>query len=210
MKVMGKSSLSSFVMALINIGWYGTMILLALSVCLLAIAPWVDPPRVEVGLAAPAAFAIEPRTHPVTASPSGVENVHLEDGRGSLRFSPRSRVVVAGIAAVIIAALALTMWMLGELRAVFRTLRAGQPFVAANAVRIRRIAYAVLIGELARALLEYIGMRYAMTNFALEGVRFEARPDINVVAVICGLIILVIAEVFREGTRLDEEQSLTI
>ena len=49
-----------------------------------------------------------------------------------------------------------------------------------------------------------------MTNFAAEGLRFEARPDFNVVAVICGLIILVIAEVFREGTRLDEEQSLTI
>ena len=179
MKVMGKSSLSAFVMALINIGWYGTMILLALSVCLLAIAPWVDPPRVEVGLAAPAAFAIEPRTHPVTASPSGVENVHLEDGRGSLRFSPRSRVVVAGIAAVIIAALALTMWMLGELRAVFRTLRAGQPFVAANAVRIRRIAYAVLIGELCADTTRI--HRHALRNDQLRprrrSLRGPARPQ---------------------------------
>ena len=41
-------------------------------------------------------------------------------------------------------------------------------------------------------------------------VRFEARPDVNIVAIICGLIILAIAEVFRERMRLDEEQSLTI
>jgi hypothetical protein len=93
---------------------------------------------------------------------------------------------------------------------VFRTLRDGQPFVAANATRLRRIAYAVIAGEVARAVLAYAGMRYAMTHFSVQGVRFEARPDLNVVAIICGLIILVIAEVFREGTRLDEEQALTV
>jgi len=40
--------------------------------------------------------------------------------------------------------------------------------------------------------------------------RFEAPPDLNIFAIVNGLIILVIAEVFRAGTRLDEEQSLTI
>jgi hypothetical protein len=62
----------------------------------------------------------------------------------------------------------------------------------------------------ARSLFAYVGMRYAMTHFAVQGVQLEARLAVNWVALICGLIILVIAEVFREGTRLDEEQSLTI
>jgi hypothetical protein len=210
MRVMGKGSLSSFVTALINVGWYGAMLLLALSMCLLVVAPWVDPPRVEVGLAVPAAFRMETDMHGVTASPLGMEHVHFENARASLRFSPRSSVIVAGSAAVLIAVLALVMWVLGQLRAVFRTLHDGQPFVAANATRIRRIAYAVIIGELARAVLAYLGMRYAMMHFSFQGVRFEARPDLNVVVIMCGLIILVIAEVFREGTRLDEEQSLTV
>jgi hypothetical protein len=210
MKVMGKRSLSSFVAALINIGWYGAIVLLALSICLLAVAPWVDPPRVEVGLAVPAAFRIEPETHHVSASPFGFENVHIEKARGSLRFSPRSSAVVAGTAVVFIAVLALIMWVLGQLRAVFGTLRSGQPFVAANATRIRRIAYAVIVGELSRALVAYVGMHYAMTHFSLQGVRFEARPDVDIIAIMCGLIVLVVAEVFREGTRLDEEQSLTV
>ena len=43
-----------------------------------------------------------------------------------------------------------------------------------------------------------------------EGLRFDARPDFSIMAVFYGLIILVIAEVFRAGTRLDEEQSLTV
>ena len=51
---------------------------------------------------------------------------------------------------------------------------------------------------------------YAMTHFSAEGLRFDARPDLNGFAIINGLIILVIAEVFRAGTRLDEEQSLTV
>jgi hypothetical protein len=89
--------------------------------------------------------------------------------------------------------LALIVWVLGQLRAVFRTLGDGQPFVAANATRIRWIAYAVILGELARS-----------------GLRFDVRPDFNVLAIIAGLIIFVIAEVFRAGTRLDEDQSLTV
>ena len=102
------------------------------------------------------------------------------------------------------------LWVLGQLRAVFRTLRDGQPFVPANATRIRWIAFAVIVGELARSAIVFFENYYAMTHFSADGLRFDARPDLNVFAIINGLIILVIAEVFRAGTRLDEEQSLTV
>ena len=210
MKVMGKGSLSSFIAALIDIGWYGALVLLMLAMCLLLIAPWVNPPRVHVGFAAPAAFSLEPDTHHVTASPSRVEQVRLEGARASLMFSPRSSAMVAGGAVFLIAALGLVLWVLGQLRAVFRTLRDGRPFVADNATRLRRIGYAVILSEVVRAALTYFGMRYAMTHFSIQGLRLEARPTVNIVAIVCGLIILVIAEVFREGARLDEEQSLTV
>jgi hypothetical protein len=210
MKAMGKGSLASALIALVNVAFYTTLVLLTLSMCLLAIAPWVDPPRIEVGLAVPTAFKIAPQAHPVTASPPGVENVHLEKARGELRFSPRSKVFVAGSALLLIAVLSLILWVIVQLRAVFRALRAAQPFVPGNAIRIRRIAYAVIVGEVARALLVYAGMRYATAHFSIQGLRFEARPDLNIIAIICGLMILAIAEIFREGTRLEEEQSLTI
>jgi hypothetical protein len=209
MKTIGRRSVASFVAALINIGWYGAMVLLVLSICLLALAPWVDPPRIEVSLELPVAFRVEAQPRHLTASPSGVEHVHLEKARGSLVFSPQSR-LVAEAAVLLIVVLALVMWVLGQLRAVFRTLRAGKPFVAVNATRIRRIAYAVILGELLRAVLAYLGMRYATTHFSIQGLQFETRPDLNILAIVGGLIILVIAEVFREGTRLDEEQSLTV
>jgi len=210
MKVMGKGSLASFLATLINMAWFLTAILLALSVCLLAVAPWVDPPAVEVGFALPTSFRLEPDTHAITSSPPDVTHVHLDKANGILRFSPRSRVVVAEGAVFLMAWLALALWVLGQLRALFCTLRAGRPFVSANATRIRRIAYAVIGAEIAGSVLSYASTRYVASHFVLEGVHLDTSLDVNVVAIVYGLIILVIAEVFREGTRLDEDQSLTI
>jgi hypothetical protein len=210
MKIMGKRSLFSLVSAVVEIGWYGAIVLLVLSAGLLLVAPWVDPPRIEVDFAVPAAFRIEPAAHPLTALPARVENVHLDAARGSLHFSPRSSGVVAWGAIFLIAVFGVAIWVLGQFRAVFRTLRDGHPFVADNATRIRRIGYAVILAAIGQATLDYIGMHYTMTHFSVQGLRFEALPTLNIVGIMCGLIILVIAEVFREGTRLDEEQSLTV
>jgi len=72
------------------------------------------------------------------------------------------------------------------------------------------IAIAVIAGEVARSAVVFFENSYAMTHVAGAGLRFDATPDFNGFAVIHGLIILVISEVFRAGTRLDEEQSLTV
>ena len=58
--------------------------------------------------------------------------------------------------------------------------------------------------------MTYGANAYARSHFVADGLRFDAWPRLDMYAVICGLIILVIAEVFRAGTRLDEDQSLTI
>jgi hypothetical protein len=47
-------------------------------------------------------------------------------------------------------------------------------------------------------------------TFSADGLRFTARADVNLFAIVNGLIILVLAEVFREGTRLHDDQSLTV
>jgi hypothetical protein len=43
-----------------------------------------------------------------------------------------------------------------------------------------------------------------------SGLRFAPAVDLNPSTIVAGLVILVIAEVFREGVRLQEDQSLTI
>jgi hypothetical protein len=173
----------------------------------------IEKPSVELPglkMTIPVSFSVDARTHRVTAPSLGIENAQIQDVRGSLRFPTRRGAFFFGNAILLIVWLALALYVLGQLRAVFRTLRDGQPFVPANTTRIRWIALVVIVSELARSAIVFFENYYVMTHFAADGLRFDARPDLNGFAIIHGLIILVIAEVFRAGTRLDEEQSLTI
>jgi hypothetical protein len=220
MKAIGKGSLASFLAILLNVGWYGVACVLAVALVVgvlgLDIAVQMGPegsPSLEgpgVKMAIPVSFTVDTDTHRITAPSLGIGEAQIQSARGTLGFRPRKGTFRVANLAIVIAMLALAMWVLGQLRAVFRTLRDGQPFVPANTTRIRRIAWAVIIGEIARSAVVFFENYYVMTHFQADGLRFSAHSEFNVFAIINGLIILVIAEVFRAGTRLDEEQSLTV
>lgn len=224
---------STFLAFVVSVGWYFVAVGLAVTICLVAISPFVALPNMR--LTVPVSFSVDPgilrvNSSSTTADEGGGQNIRLgsegfafEVGRerdskrepqirvrGSLRFPTQSRRLFVSAAVLLVAMLSILFWVLGQLRAVFRTLRDGHPFVTDNATRIRRIAFAVILGEAARSAMVFITNYYASTHFAAEGLRFDARPDFNIMAIFYGLIILVIAEVFRAGTRLDEDQSLTV
>ena len=231
MKAIGKGSLASFLAGLLNVGWYLAALGLGVALFVVALVIFGATPRLEMTI--PVTFTLDNAAHRVTSPSLGIDEAHVqgspgiafqydpkEDGRspaagnfrihGSLRFPAQKGAFLAANAAILIVFFGLLLWVLGQLRAIFRTLRDGQPFVPANATRLRQIAFAVIGGELARAAFALFENYYAMTHFVAEGLRFDARPDLNVLAVLNGLIILVVAEVFRVGTHLDEEQSLTV
>jgi hypothetical protein len=194
---------------LINIGWYAAAAGLALFTCLTVASLFIDLTASGVFMDIPASFVLDTQTLRAAAPAIGIENAEFETVRcaGNVKFTPPSRAFLASVAGSVTVFLALALWIFGQLRALFRTLLDGHPFVAANAPRIRRIAYAVIGGELARSAAAYVGSH---TVFSAPGLHPDWRPDINVAVLLCGLIMLAIAEVFREGTRLDEEQSLTV
>ena len=206
---MARASLSWFVSMVLNAAWYFVAVALALTTCIVAVSPWMhlgDSGRIDI----PVSFDVDTRAVQVSAPALGVGAAEIQHVRGSMSFPPPSRASVAGPMALVAVMLAFILWALSQLIAVFRSLRDRQPFVPDNAIRIRRIGYAVIAGELARAALIFSANSYAMTHFSADGLRFDARPDLNLFAIVHGLIILAIAEVFRVGTRLNEDQSLTI
>jgi hypothetical protein len=210
MRALGRGSIASLLTVLLDVGWYGVALWLVLVACLVVISLFGDLSGGEMDI--PVSFSVDARTLHVTAPSPGNDNARLRNvrGNGDLTFTPPSRAFLASTAGSLLLLAALVLWVIGQLRAVFRTLRAGQPFVPANASRIRRIGYVVILGELGRSALVLMGNHYTMRHFAADGLRFGDRPDVNIVAIVTGLIILVISEVFRAGTRLDEEQSLTV
>ena len=127
MNAMGRHSLASVLAIVITVAWHLARILLAVGVVLLVVAPFVDPPRIEIQFAAPVAFTLSPNEYRVTSPTMDAKNVRLGDAEGSLYFSPRSPGVVIAGAIAMVAFAALSMWMLGNLKGVFATLRAGGP-----------------------------------------------------------------------------------
>ncbi len=218
MRAMGRASIVSFLTILLNAAWLLAALGLALSAGLLVISPFdKGPVEISAGwlgagttMTIPVSFHVDPQAHRITAASLGVEDARIEDARGSLRFPARRGAFLIANLTFLIVFFAIGLWAIGQLRVVFRTLRDGHPFVRANAKRIRAIGYAVVVGEIARSAIVFYENYYAMTHFAADGLRFEAQPDLNVLAIVGGLIILVIAEVFKAGTRLDEEQALTV
>jgi Protein of unknown function (DUF2975) len=220
MRAIGKASMSSVLTILLNVAWYVTAAVLVIGVVLLVLGSNVafhidsDGPSIDAGrdaaMSIPVALNVEPGAHRVAAPSLGIDNARLHRLRGALRFPPVKGPLFVANLIIVFGSLALILWVLDQLRGLFRNLRDGHPFVSANAMRLRRIAWAVIFGELARTAVVFFESYYAMRHFSVGGFAFEARPHLNIFAIINGLIIFVIAEVFREGTRLDEEQSLTI
>jgi len=231
MRTLGKRSVASFLTSLLNAAWYVVALALTLATCLVLLFPFINVPNMKVTI--PASFSVDSRMHHLTAPSLGIGEAQSQEVRiggvpgfgfgtgdagpdaqlrvrGSLRFPTQSRAFFAGNAVLFIARLALVLWVLGQLRAVFRTLRDGRPFVPANATRIRWIGIAVIVIEFARSAIVFFENYYVLNHFSADGLRFDAWPDLSVFAIVHGLIILVIAEVFSAGTRLDEEQSLTV
>jgi hypothetical protein len=134
----------------------------------------------------------------------------IEQASGLLRLATPDRPWIATAAAAVAVVMALVLWILAELAALCRSVRDGQPFAPNNIRRIRRLALALALGEASRAAVVYSAHAYVAAHFAADHLRFSASPHIDAPVIVSALILLVLAEVFRTGTRLDEDQSLTV
>ena len=99
--------------------------------------------------------------------------------------------------------LACLLVIVGQLRRVFATLTAGDPFHPENIRRLRLIGFVLAGMEVARHIFATI-----MAQLGAEAGR--ENDGFNVTAWFAVLVIFVLAEVFREGARLRNEAELTI
>ena len=94
---------------------------------------------------------------------------------------------------------ALVLLFLHHLRALFRRVREGTPFDAANAARMRWLGVSLL------ALYVFFGgFEFWMSAWVTRALH------INWFGVFTALVLVGLAEVFRRGTALEEEQSLVV
>jgi hypothetical protein len=100
--------------------------------------------------------------------------------------------------------------IVGRLRALFDSFTSGEPFRRENANHLRVIWITMLVVEISR----YVLLGVTAGIFAAVGLpdgaaaNFDVSIDLSTWMSIA--ILIVLAEVFREGARLREEQELTI
>jgi|CZCA01.1.fsa_nt_gi hypothetical protein len=110
----------------------------------------------------------------------------------------------------IIPLFAVYLYVLYNLRRIFATLVAENPFARENVVRIRRIGGAVITGAVLKSLVQ-TAFGFFFTHYvSVTGVDFRAKLSLDLTTILLGLVILVLAEIFRLGSAMQEEQDLTV
>ncbi len=92
------------------------------------------------------------------------------------------------------------LFVANRLLEILKTLRFGSPFVGENADRFRGVGYALLIGEGAKVAFGFL------TLF----IDSSASINTSIITWLAIIAVFVLAEVFREGARMKEEQDLTV
>ncbi|MEL7108875.1 MAG: DUF2975 domain-containing protein [Pseudomonadota bacterium] len=93
-------------------------------------------------------------------------------------------------------------YVIKQLRNILKTLADGDPFVPENAPRLTHIAIAIAGIEVIRNIAAFI------INAAFSLGEVTLRIDLAVWGAV--IVLLVLAQVFKEGTRLREEEKMTI
>ena len=121
---------------------------------------------------------------------------------------PDSREVMNGmraIAALGIAAIPLSYAMLKRLLAMVETVRAGDPFVAANAYRLQAIAWLLLALQLLSIVIALIGKAISTPQHPFH---LDAGFSIN--GWLAVILTFVLARVFAEGALMREDLEGTV
>jgi hypothetical protein len=208
MKAIGKRSVASVLKLMITAAWY---LQLAVFCGVLVLFVYIFTQKEFIGSDVPVKIQDYPRITGIASRSPDVQDTYLTLNAGTIHVEQRInwQLMVAMFAYLAgFAALCLSITHL--LRQIFATLTTPQPFDPRNTNRLRRIAFLVMLF----APLELCNDVYMHTvvgnNFSREKVKFVLQLGVNFQVIILGAVLLVIAEVFRIGTQLREENELTV
>jgi len=144
-----------------------------------------------------------------TSLPNATE-FRLVKGRGELRFRTSDPVYLLGHAGAMVISLSVILVGLVLLRQVLAATAAGTPFHPANPRRLHLLGLVILAGSVGGSVLEFLSARWILTRIQVESPPLS--PPIHVPGgwIFCGLLVLVLAAVWKEAVEIARDQSLTV
>ncbi len=208
MKAIGKRSVASVLKLMINAAWY---LQFAIFCGVLAMFAHIFTQKEFIGSDVPVKIQDYPKITGIPSSNPNWKDTYLTVTAGTLHVERRiDWQLMLGILVYCCGFASLSLSITYLLRKIFATLTTRHPFDPQNANRLRRIAFLVMLFaplELYNDLFTHISIGH---GFSREKVNFLLQPELNFQFVILGAVLLVIAEVFRIGTQLREENELTV
>ncbi|MCC7007786.1 MAG: PP2C family protein-serine/threonine phosphatase [Acidobacteria bacterium] len=202
MNLLGRRSLSSVLGAVINVLLLGACSVGLFQLGLLATTA-IAPADRNFTASVPVAFTIAPSAYQLTARRDPRARADVEGAiRGTVRLARASKSMAVVSLLVLLPLTTVIIAVLYRLRRVLRGLRQGRPFLAENATDLRFIGLMVIGGQIAWAGLQYLGMRFGVDELTSAQLVFQAPFPLNVPIIVSGLVLVVVAEVFREGNRM--------
>ncbi len=204
MKALGKGSIASIVRIGLMVAWYALWVA-AIGIVCGAIGYGVILTLIANG-------SIDP-----SLLQGGAGNVELGGGGGGdfhvTYDQPGGGTwpVVVPFLLIMAVAVAGSLVIVWRLRKLFDSFSSGEPFRRKNATHLRVIWITMIVIEVARYALTASTAGLVMAFGEAEGVGVrDVEFAIDFSTWMSILILIVLAEVFREGARLKEEQELTI
>lgn len=203
MRMLGERSLVSFLKVLIDIAYWGLVVVTALMI--LALVPLAVFGTSQLSLDLPARFAIDPSAYQIEPRGGGEQSVTIEDAEADVLVKGVDRWQALQGLAVALLVVGVSLVVVYHLRGIFRSLRDLRPFVHANVQRIRVLGLALIVGELLRAVMVAWSSHRLGQEFVARGVEFEARFEPSTTLIFSGFVLLVLAEVFREAASMKQD-----
>jgi len=162
------------------------------------------------GLSTPMEFSV-PEQGTATFNSNQVVPVKIVGGRGVVQINrPVPNVLLIPFFILNFIFFGLILWIVYSLRKIVQSVRQKNPFTSTNGKRLRIIAFSMVGIELIRGLADLTKMLYLEPRLHFETILIRSDISISLRVIIAGLVILVIAEAFRIGAEITQEQELTV
>ena len=200
MKTLGKKSVSSFLKAVVTVAWYAQLIAAAMLILAIVLSVLgLIPDSVQDHVVISNSKDIETQ---VIISNDNVSNIADHATlRSALANEGGMFLILSGTLVFLILSLYITFL----LKKILNSLSEGIPFTMENSKRIRLISYAIMV-------LSPLGFIFnLLTDNIGQSKSFSVSLSFSDLATLfLGLIIFIIAEIFKEGYRMQEEQKLIV
>lgn len=106
--------------------------------------------------------------------------------------------------------LTLVVMFLHHLRRMLRRLRDGEPFDIENAVHLRWLGWLLIAAHSVGAVVWFVLSSTAIHALTASNVTLHAPLALDLRVILMGFALIALAEIFRHGAELEDEQSLVV